>query len=223
MTITGTQAGEIRHPVLDVPITGRQVKMDVVYIERMAGGKIVEEWEKQDTLGALQQLGFTPTPPRIPFQATRSKTLLRHFIEGLNSGEAAAAAAIDEIFSPDFVQHNAYGEEVRGIENYKKRVADLCRAALDLHFAIDDVVAEEDRVASRWTMTGTQTGGLHHAIDITATGRRVVAQWVAIHRIEGGKFVEAWERFDTLGLMKQLGFEVTLGKPVIDQQGGENR
>jgi predicted ester cyclase len=141
-----------------------------------------------------------------------NRALLRRFIAELNKGEAAALAAVDEICSGDFVQHNAYGEEVRGLENYKKRVADLCRACPDLHFVVDDVVVEGDKVASRWTMTGTQMGDLHHAVDLPATGRKVTAQWIAIDRIEDGKFVESWEKFDTLGMMRQLGFELTPAK-----------
>ena len=60
-----------------------------------------------------------------------NKTLLRRFIAGLNKGEAAAIAVVDETCSQDFVQHNAYGEEVRGLKNYRRRVVDLCRAFLD--------------------------------------------------------------------------------------------
>jgi predicted ester cyclase len=140
-----------------------------------------------------------------------NKALLHRLIGELNKGEAAAMAVIEETFSPDFVQHNAYGEEV-GLENYKRHVADLCTAAPDLHFVIDDILAEGDKVASRLTMTGTQTGDLHHVVDLSATNRRLTAQYVTIDRIKDGKFVEAWERFDTLDMMRQLGFEFAPGK-----------
>jgi len=141
--------------------------------------------------------------------AKENKALLRRLIGELNKGEAAAMPAIEETCSPAFVQHNAYGEEVEGLENYKRRVADLLRAIPDAHFAIDDILAEGDDVASRFTMTGTHTGNLQHVVDLSATGRKVTAQYVAIYRIKDGKFVEGWERFDTLGVMRQLGFDIT--------------
>jgi steroid delta-isomerase-like uncharacterized protein len=152
-----------------------------------------------------------------------NKVLLRHFIEELNKGEAAAVTEVEDTFSADFVQHNAYGEEVRGRDNYKWRVADLCSAFPDAHFVLDNIITEGDEVASRWTMTGTQTGGLHHVVELSATSKRVRIVWITIHRIKDGKFVEAWERFDTLGVMRQLGFDIAPFEANKNQRGGENR
>lgn len=143
--------------------------------------------------------------------AKENKALLRRLIGELNKGEAAAMAVVEETCSADFVQHNAYGEEVEGLENYKRRVSDLLRAVPDAHFAIDDILAEGDEVASRFTMTGTHTGNLQHVVDLSATGRKVTAQYVTIYRIKDGKFVEGWERFDTLSVMQQLGLVLKPG------------
>ena len=68
---------------------------------------------------------------------------------------------------------------------------------------IDDLIAEGDKVAVRWTFEGTHRGPL---AGIAATGNRVnVANGVAIYRIVGGKIAEgnfAWDKFE---LMQQLG------------------
>lgn len=207
-TLTGRQTGKLHH-IVDLTPTNKEVMVHGITIDRVVGRKFAEEWEFFDTLGMMQQLGFVITPPKMAASVEENKALLRHFVGELSKGEAAAIAVVDETCSADFVQHNAYGEDVRGREHYKRRVADLCRAFPDLHFAIDDIVAEGDKVASRWTMTGTQVGELHHVVDLSATSKKVTVQWITIDRIEGGRFVEAWERFDTLGVMKQLGFELT--------------
>ena len=57
-TLTGTNTGEF----MGIPPTDKKVTIWVISIDRIVGGEIVEEWERMDTLGAMQQLGFMPTP-----------------------------------------------------------------------------------------------------------------------------------------------------------------
>ncbi len=64
LTIAGKQTGWIHHPLLDLRATNKRVKIDAIYIDRISGGKVVEEWEKQDTMGVMQQLGFTLVPEK---------------------------------------------------------------------------------------------------------------------------------------------------------------
>jgi len=137
--------------------------------------------------------------------AEEIKTLVRRWIEGANKGKAAAMAVIDELFSPDFVFHSGTGEDIRGLENFKKQLSESFSAFPDFHFTIDDMVAEGDKVAMRWTMTGTHTG-------INPTNKKWTMWTITIDRIAGGKFVEEWERYDTLGLMQQLGLGPTSEK-----------
>ena len=73
----------------------------------------------------------------------------------------------------------------------------------DLHMTIDDMVAEGDRVAYRWTVRGTHRGA-HTQLGIAPTGKQVTGWGMSIDRIVGGKIVETWNRYDSLGLMQQL-------------------
>jgi predicted ester cyclase len=57
-TMTGTHKGEFT----GIPPTNRKLTMWGINIARIAGGKIVEAWERMDTLGFMQQLGVVPTP-----------------------------------------------------------------------------------------------------------------------------------------------------------------
>jgi predicted ester cyclase len=72
----------------------------------------------------------------------------------------------------------------------------------DIYLKLDDVVAEGDKVAVRFTVTGTHKGKF---MGIPATNKKLTMWSIQIDRIVRGKFVEGWERTDILGLMQQLG------------------
>ena len=132
------------------------------------------------------------------------KALCRRFAEEVNKGEAAAMAVMDEMFSPDFIFHSGTGEDVHGLEVFKKQNSEFFRACPDLHFSIDDMIVEGDKVATRWTLTGTQKGAF---AGIPATNKKRTISALYIDRLAGGKFAEEWERYDTLGMMQQLGLK----------------
>jgi steroid delta-isomerase-like uncharacterized protein len=72
----------------------------------------------------------------------------------------------------------------------------------DFELSLDDMLAEGDEVATRWSFTGTHQGDL---MGVPATGRQVRASGMTIQRVSDGKIVEGWTIFDTMGLMQQLG------------------
>lgn len=109
---------------------------------------------------------------------------------------------VDDLLSTDYVFHHPGGQDLNGPEEYKQMVKAVRSAFPDIHFTIDDVIAEGDKVAYRWTFVGTHQGELR---GIPPTGKKATVWAIAIERVADGKFVEAWERYDTLGLMRQLG------------------
>jgi len=137
------------------------------------------------------------------------KALERRLYEEYNKGKAAVLAVIDELYATDTIQHTSTGQDIRGIENYKQHVSEFSSAFPDLHFTIDDMVAEGDKVAVRVTATGTNKGAFR---GIPPTNKKVTVSMIQIDRIVEGKFVEGWSRYDTLGLMQQLGLIPTPGK-----------
>jgi predicted ester cyclase len=72
----------------------------------------------------------------------------------------------------------------------------------DLHVSVEQVLAEGDSVAARWTATGTHSGAL---AGIEPTGRRVRWGGIDVYRLAGGRVVEWWRNDDVVGLMRQLG------------------
>ena len=74
----------------------------------------------------------------------------------------------------------------------------------DLHISIDNLVIGDDRIAARWTLTGTgtDTGGLKGR---PATGWSVRAWGVEHLALRDGKIISDWAGADWLGILIQLG------------------
>jgi len=134
--------------------------------------------------------------------AKEIKALVRRFFEESNKGKAAAMAVVDELCATDFVYHGGGGEEIRGLKDYKQSTREGYNVSPDLHFTIDDMVVEGDKVAVRSTFTGTHKGEF---MGRPPTNKKLTGWGINIYRVVGGKFVEGWERADTLGMMQQLG------------------
>ena len=124
----------------------------------------------------------------------------RVFEEGWNAGNLDL---FDEADAPDYVLHDpSVPEDVRGVEGVKRFASMYLRAFPDLHFTVEDQVAEGEKVATRWTSSATHQGEL---MGIPPTGNRTAVSGITISRVSGGKLAEDWNIWDTLGLMRQLG------------------
>ena len=132
--------------------------------------------------------------------ADENKALVRRFFdEMLNPGNAEVG---DELFAVDAVDHAAFPGQVSGREGFKQAVRMVHAAFPDIRYTFDDMVAEGDRVATRWTLRGTQTGDF---LGMPPTGKPVAVTGINVLRFAGGQIVECWETWDRLGLMQQLG------------------
>jgi steroid delta-isomerase-like uncharacterized protein len=109
---------------------------------------------------------------------------------------------IDELVSPDFVEHNPMPGFEGNREGFKHMVAGLHQAFPDFDTQIQDQIADGDKVVERWTATGTQEGDF---MGVPATHRRVDIEGMDISRIEDGKIVEHWTQMDAMAMMQQLG------------------
>ncbi len=123
---------------------------------------------------------------RIPLEAINQKKL----------------AVIDEVVSPRAVDHSVQPGMPETFDSTKKLMAGLLSAFPDLHYTIDNEVAEGNEVAQYLTGEGTMTGQL---MDFPATGRH--ARWNEIHisRFQGNTIAEHWANIDQMGMLQQLG------------------
>jgi predicted ester cyclase len=80
--------------------------------------------------------------------------------------------------------------------------ATLLRAFPDLHIAVEDMIAEGDKIVIRDTVTGTHKGEL---MGVPPTGNSVSYNEIFIFRFAEGRVIETWGVVDVLSLMRQLG------------------
>jgi steroid delta-isomerase-like uncharacterized protein len=132
--------------------------------------------------------------------STKNKAIVRRlFQEALDGGNVDI---IDELVSPEFVDHSAAPGAPNTREAWKQGMADLRAAFPDSELSIEQEIAEDDLVTTRFTARGTHQGEL---MGIPATGKKVTVSGIQIARVAGGKIVERWEQVDTMGMMVQLG------------------
>ncbi|GAC1533543.1 MAG: ester cyclase [Herpetosiphon sp.] len=135
-----------------------------------------------------------------------NKALVRRWIEeGWNTGDLTI---IDTVYAPDIVQHDpASPVAVTSSEGLRMYVSGFLSAFPDLHFSIDDLLAEDDKVLWRFTARGTHTGPL---MDIPPSGKRATVTGMALFRLAHGKVAEVWVNIDTLGMLQSIGVIPTM-------------
>ncbi|MDP9368230.1 MAG: ester cyclase [Chloroflexota bacterium] len=114
----------------------------------------------------------------------------------------------DELIAPEFIYHAPGTPELHGPDGFAQLIAMYRAAFPDLQATVEDLIAEGDKVVSRYTVRGTHQGEL---MGIPRTGRRVTEAGIVISRLADGKLVEDWHSPDTLGLLQQLGAIPPLG------------
>ena len=98
--------------------------------------------------------------------------------------------------------HGLFGGETRGLKECKQVFSQLYDVFPDLHFTLDDEIVKGDKVAIRWTATGTHKGTF---MGSPPTNKKITTWVLEIDRFVNGKLAEVWARFDNLGFMQQLG------------------
>ncbi len=105
-----------------------------------------------------------------------------------------------EVMAPDVVDHQPVGA-ADGVEGVKRDIAVYHAAFPDLALRCEDYVIGEDRVAVRWSATGTHDGD---GLGMPPTHRRVELHGIDILRIADGRVAERWGQFNGLDMMQQL-------------------
>ena len=128
-----------------------------------------------------------------------NKALVRRVFEEMNKQNWAG---IEELCAPDYVIHGMPPVFSPDLAGYKLMTTPFLTAFPDHHTVIEDLIAEGDKVVSRYTFRGTHQGDF---MGIPPTGKQVSFTGIEIDRIKDGKFVESWVNEDDLGMMQQLG------------------
>ncbi len=136
-----------------------------------------------------------------------NKAAIRRFIDGWNNRDWNAV--LDTV-GDNFFDHAA----PPGVSPRKDGIVPglemFCAAFPDLHFTIESLIAEGDKVSGYGILTGTHKGPL---MGIPPTGKSVRLESLDLVRMENGKQAEHWGLFDTMGMMVQLGVVPPPGQP----------
>ena len=129
-----------------------------------------------------------------------NKTIHRSIWEEIwNQGNLNLA---DEIYDSNHISHGQGIELPPGPEGLKTLISIYRAAFPDVHFTVEDQIAEGDKVVTRWTSLGTHKGEF---LGIEATGNEIRLGGIYIYRIADGKIAEVWTSMDLLGTVLQLG------------------
>jgi steroid delta-isomerase-like uncharacterized protein len=125
---------------------------------------------------------------------TDPKVVVREYLaQVVNRVDRAAAA---ELVAPDVVFHSPYTPQPTHDRDSFLQMLDAVHAAFpDFELVEHDLLAEDDRVATRWTVHGTHRGEL---AGFAPSGRKLAIEGLSIYRVAGGRIVEGWVQDDTL-------------------------
>ena len=110
-------------------------------------------------------------------------------------------AELDKIIAPNFTSHFIGGFEYKGIQGAKNSVLETRKAFPDWKEEVVDIIAQDEKVVTRYHSTGTQLGTWD---GIDSTGNKVDIYEMSVYQLENGKIVEQWGFWDEINLKKQM-------------------
>ena len=129
-----------------------------------------------------------------------NKDIVRRIFEEIfNQGNLAL---VETWVAATFVNHAAPVPMLPGPESLKEHIVLLRIAFPDLHFAVEELIADEERIAARVTFEGTHRGVFR---GFPPTNKTCVQAQMHMVRFVKGKVVEHWAVRDDLGLIQQIG------------------
>jgi len=120
-------------------------------------------------------------------------------------GEAVSTGnfdAFNDVVAPDSVDHDPAPGQVPGPAGFRQFFTELRTAFPDLELSVAHMVADDDNLASAYTIKGTHRGVF---MGFAPTGKRIEVRGMQISKFANGKLVERWGSSDQLGMLQQLG------------------
>lgn len=132
--------------------------------------------------------------------AVSARTLARIYLDEIfNKGDFDL---IEKHFSPQYAYHGSGGQEFKGWAELKKFLGTHKTAFPDAHTTVDDVIDGGNKIAVRFSFSGTHRGPLG---EIKPSGKKVKASAITVLRLSRGKIAEEWEVMEELQMMQQIG------------------
>jgi steroid delta-isomerase-like uncharacterized protein len=131
--------------------------------------------------------------------AEASKVAVRRFIDEVFV--KGNSDAVDKLVTHDFTPHS-WGAMPSGVEPLKQATKRVHAGLTGVSMKIEDMIAEDDKVAVRLTAHGKHEGEF---MGLPASGKEYTISETHIFHMRDGKIAEHWRDADMLGMMRQLG------------------
>ena len=128
----------------------------------------------------------------------KNKILTRRIIQDIFNG--SNLDNLSELIAENVVIHDT-DKEIKGLENLRVGIANLHAAFPDLHYEIEDILSDNDKISARCKGSGTHLGSFR---GIAATGRKMIYTVIFIWRFKNDKLEEHWSVSDVYGMLQQL-------------------
>jgi predicted ester cyclase len=129
----------------------------------------------------------------------RNEAVIRQVLALIDERNLDAAF---ELYALDYIYHGPGGQELRGRHGIRSLWEVFLVGFPDLHSTIDDMVSAGDKVVVRWRIEGSHTGEF---LGVAPTNVKITLGVTEIFGVANGRHVEAWDQYDRLGLMQQIG------------------
>jgi steroid delta-isomerase-like uncharacterized protein len=136
---------------------------------------------------------------RYEYRLEQNKDVVKRYWDG--KWNKRQPSTLDELQTPDLVYHSPT-LNMKGIEEYKRVYGSYLAALQDTEVAIEDIIAEDDKVMTRTRLSGVHGGEFE---GIPPSGNRFSCVSYTVFRLTHGKIAEEWELFDKYTFMWQLG------------------
>jgi len=139
----------------------------------------------------------------ISYTSEQNNAIAEHFFESVWS--KGDFSVLDTLVAPDAVDHSTVGGKAKtekGSASFRAIVTMFRKAMPDIRLTIEQEVYAGDKVVHRWSLKGTDTGGV---MGMPPSGKVLTFTGTTIVRMREGLIVERWANVDELGLLQQLG------------------
>lgn len=147
----------------------------------------------------------------MPSTDEQTKQVTRRYVEeAWNEGNVDG---MDEILTAHQLYHDPTFDGAEELEEFKGFIRGYREAFPDLHYEVEEYIAEGDKAAFWGRVTGTHEGTF---LGAEPTGNEIDIMGIGVVRVEDGKIAERWANFDLFGMFRQLGIDPSRAESETD-------
>jgi steroid delta-isomerase-like uncharacterized protein len=194
-----------------IPPTGDMATFTGINFFEFSCGHIAESWSEADRmaqyglvpsastlLAASPEVSASPEPDCVENNEATNAGIAERWIVAWNTRDLAV---LDDLSTDTTILHWGQGQDTVGTAALQERAQAFFESFPDRTVTLEQIVADDDLVAFRWSATGTHLGQF---LDLEPTGAEVTWSGINVVRVACGTIAESWIETDVFGLTQQL-------------------